>query len=189
VRWIEETGSAEQKIVTDEPLGPDRALGFLSSFLFNVKEDEALIMTLNMMGAKYLSVNTYRPFVITPEHVYRTSSLNNYQAKANPDGSFTFVLSMKDPGVYNWLDSSGTPYGAGAIRWQTLTYPVSGTRKNGVQVVKLVKLADLRKELTATTKWATAEERAEQRAERARQFKIRCLGTPCEVGDKLDQKY
>ena len=146
-------------------------------------------MTLNMMGARYLSVNTYRPFVITPEHVYRTSSLNNYQAKANPDGSFTFVLAMKDPGVYNWLDTSGTPYGEGAVRWQTLTYPVSGTLKNGVQVVKLVKLADLRKELPPTTQWVTAKERAEQRATRARQFMIRCLGTPCEVGDKLDKMY
>jgi hypothetical protein len=40
-----------------------------------------------------------------------------------------------------------------------------------------------------TTKWVTAKERAEQREERARQFMIRCLGTPCEVGGKLDKMY
>jgi hypothetical protein len=189
VRWIEETGSAQQKLEADEPIGPDRALGFISSFLFNLKEDEALVITFNMLGARYLSVNSYRPFLVSPEHVYRTSSLNNYQAKANPDGSITVVFARKDPGVYNWIDSSGIPYGEVAVRWQTLTRPVLATLKEAVPSVKLIKLADLRKEMPPTTKWVTAKERAEQREERARQFMIRCLGTPCEVGGKLDKMY
>lgn len=189
VRWIEDTGSPDQKMATDEPIGPDRALGFISSFLFNLKEDEALIVTFNMMGAKYLSVNSYRPFLVSPEHVYGTSSLNNYQTKANPDGSITFVFARKDPGVYNWIDSGGIPYGEVAVRWQNLTGPVSGTLRNAVQLVKLVKLAELRKELPVTTTWVTKNERAEQRATRAKQFMLRCMGTPCEVGGKLDRKY
>lgn len=189
VRWIEGSGSPSQKLVTDEPLGPDKALGFLSSAQFNLKEDDALVMTLNMMGAKYLSVNTYRPFAVSPEHVTRTSSLNNLQAKPNPDGSFTFVLARKDPGLFNWIDPSGIPFGALAVRWQTLTHPVVGTLANGVKEVRVVKLADLRKELPPSTKWVTPSERAAQRAERARQFKLRCLGTPCEVGGKLDRMY
>lgn len=189
VRWIEGSGSPNQKLITDEPLGPDKALGFLSSGQFNLKEDEALVMTLNMMGTKYLSVTTYRPFGVSPEHVTRTSSLNNLQAKANPDGSFTFVLARKDPGVFNWIDPSGIPFGSLAVRWQTLTHPVVGTLANGVKEVRVVKLADLRKELPATTQWVTPRQRAAQRAERARQFKLRCLGTPCEVGGKLDRMY
>ncbi len=189
VRWIEGSGSPGQKLVTDEPLGPDKALGFLSSAQFNLKEDEALVMTLNMMGAKYLSVNTYRPFAVSPEHVTRTSSLNNLQAKANPDGAITFVVARRDPGLFNWIDPSGIPFGSIAVRWQTLTHPVVGTLANGVKEVRVVKLAELRKELPPTTKWVTPKERAAQRAERARQFKLRCLGTPCEVGGKLDRMY
>lgn len=189
VRYIKETGSPDQKLVTDEPLGPDVALGFITNFLLNLKEDEALVLTLNMMGAKYVSVNSYRPFLVSPEHVYRTSSLNNFQSKPNPDGSITFVFARKDPGVFNWIDSGGIPYGEVAVRWQTLTGPVSGTLKNAVQSVKLVDLADLRKELPATMTWVTPEERAEQRATRAKQFMLRCLGTPCEVGGDLDRPY
>jgi hypothetical protein len=189
VRWIEETGSAEQKLVTDEPLGPDRALGFGSFGLFNLQDDDALIITLNTMGARYLSVNSYRPFYVSTEHVYRTGSLNNYQSEANPDGSFTFVFARQDPGVYNWIDVSGIPFGEIAVRWQTLTHPVSGTLKNGVQRVKVVKLDDLRNELPPTTRWVTEAQRAEQRATRAEQFKLRCLGTPCEVGGELDRLY
>lgn len=189
VRYIKETGSPDQKLVTDEPLGPDRALGFLMNFLFNLKEDEALVLTLNMMGSRYLSVNSYRPFLVSPEHVYRTSSLNNHQAMANPDGSYTFVFARKDPGVFNWIDSGGIPYGEVAVRWQSLTGPVSGTLANALREMRLVKLADLRNELPPTTKWVTRQERAEQRATRARQFKLRCLGTPCEVGGALDKPY
>lgn len=189
VRYVKETGSPDQKLVTDEALGPDQALGFVSNFLLNLKEDEALVLTLNMMGTRYLSVNSYRPFLVSPEHVYRTSSLNNYQTHANPDGSITFVFARKDPGVFNWIDSGGIPYGEVAIRWQTLTGPVSGTLANAVQSVKLVKLADLRNAVPPTTKWVTKKERAEQRATRAQQFKLRCLGTPCEVGGALDKPY
>lgn len=189
VRWIEETGSKDQKLSTDEPLGPDRALGFLTSFLFNLREDEALVLTLNMLGAQYLSINSYRPFILSPEHVHRTSSLNNYQTKKNPDGSITFVFARTDPGVYNWIDSGGIPYGVVAVRWQTLTQPVSGTLKNAMQVIKVVKIADLRQELPPTTFWVTPEQRAEQRAARAKQFLLRSLGTPCEAGGELDKPY
>jgi hypothetical protein len=189
VRYVEETGSADQKLVTDELLGPDKALGFVSNGLFNLKEDEAFVMTLNMMGAKYLSVNSYRPFLVSPEHVYSSSSLNNYQAKANADGSITFVLSRKDPGVYNWLDVQGIPYGEFSIRWQSLSHPVSGTLANAAKYVKVVKLADLRKVLPGSTTWISSEERKQQRELRAKQFQTRCLGTPCEVGGELDKAY
>lgn len=189
VRWIEETGSNAQKMTMDEPIGPDRALGFLSSFVFNLKQDEALIVTFNLLGCKYLGINTYRPFLLTPEQVYHTSSLNNYQAKANPDGSITFVFSPTDPGVYNWLDFSAIPYGEVAVRWQNLTHPVVGTLKTAAQKVKVVKLANLRQELPDSTIWVTPDERAKQRATRAEQYKLRCLGTPCEVGGELDKPY
>ena len=189
VRWIEETGSPNQKTITDEPLGPDRVLGFLGGGKYNLKDDEALILTLDMMGTRYLSVGTYRPFFLTPDHVGRTSSLNNYQAKANPDGTITFVIALRDPGVYNWLDTSGVPYGSISLRWQALSYPVVGNNANAVKTVKVAKITDLHKEMPVGTKWLTPRERAAQRAERGRLYRLRCLGTPCEVGGRLDKPY
>lgn len=175
VRWAGAT-SAEQKMEPTEPLTPEKALGFISSALFNLKDDEALVMTLNMLGTEYLSVNTYRPWLVSPEHVYATSSLNNFQAKANPDGSITFVLSLKDPGVYNWLDVGGIPYGEIAVRWQTLTRPVLPTLKEAAPLVKVVKLGnDLKSELPPETTWVTPEERQEQRDTRA--GTTSCAGT------------
>jgi hypothetical protein len=189
VRWSGSAGEAAKNPSTTEPVGPDKALGFISSGLFNLKEDEALVMRLKMLGTQYLSINTYRPFIISPEHVYGTSSLNNLQTEANPDGSITFVLARKDPGVHNWLDVSGIPFGYIAVRWQTLTQPVVPTAENGIGGVKTVKLADLRKELPPTTKWVTPKERTEQRETRAERYMLRCLGTPCEAGGALDKPY
>ncbi len=91
--------------------------------------------------------------------------------------------------MYNWIDSGGIPYGIVAVRWQTLTHPVSGTLKNAMQGIKVVKIADLRQELPPTTVWVTPEQRAEQRATRAKQFLLRSLGTPCEAGGELDKPY
>ena len=75
------------------------------------------------------------------------------------------------------------------MRWQTLTHPVSGTLKTAVQQQKVVKIGDLRKDLPPTTVWVTPEERQEQRETRAKNFRLRCLGTPCEVGGDLDTMY
>ncbi len=189
IRWKETKGKEKPKMSTDEVIGPDRAVGFIGSGLFNLKEDEALVMTLNMLGTEYISLNTYRPFLVSPEHVYGSSSLNNYQAKPNPDGSYTLVIARKDPGLYNWVDVQGIPYGYFAVRWQSLTKPVSATLKTAVQSVKVVKLGDLKRELPSSTHWVTAEERKAQREERAKQYRLRSLGTPCEVGGELDKPY
>jgi hypothetical protein len=187
IRWKETASATPPKMSTDEIINAEKAVGFIGSGLFNLKEDEALVMTLNMLGTEYISINTYRPFLVSPEHVYSSSALNNYQAKPNQDGSYTFVIARKDPGLYNWVDVQGIPYGYFAIRWQSLTKPVSATLATAVQMVKVVKLSDLKKQLPASTPWITPEERKAQREERARQYKLRCLGTPCEVGGELDK--
>ena len=60
---------------------------------------------------------------------------------------------------------------------------------NAVLLQKVVKLKDLRQELPPTMVWVTPEQRAKQRAARAEQFLLRCLGTRCEVGGALDKPY
>ena len=62
------------------------------------------------------------------------------------------VVANRDPGVLNWLDTSGNPAGAVQGRWTECTsQPVPTTR--------VVKLADLSRELPADTRRVTPEER------------------------------
>ena len=53
----------------------------------------------------------------TNDVVDRIGSLNNTQAKSNSDGTYTFILSLKDPGIYNWLDPYDMKEGILTLRW------------------------------------------------------------------------
>jgi hypothetical protein len=38
-------------------------------------------------------------------------TLNRKQTRLEPDGSFRIVIAHEDPGVPNWLDTEGRPFG------------------------------------------------------------------------------
>lgn len=99
------------------------------------------------------------------EYAERSSSLNNAQARPNADGTYSFVVSRRDPGVYNWLDPEDHDAGIIAIRWQSL--PAGATPENAIRNVAVVPLADLRAALPPETTFLSPQERKAQRSERA----------------------
>jgi len=76
--------------------------------------DEALILE-----AKVPARCTYWSVILTNE-IYETTdwynhqgSLNGSQLRVDDDGIIRVVISAKDPGVPNWLDTAGYPDKAG----------------------------------------------------------------------------
>ncbi len=120
-------------------------------------------MTLKTLGASYLGFQTADVWGVAPDYVHFTSSLSAAQAKPNADGTYTYVLSPKDPKVWNWLDTEGLGAGLFTVRWQ-------GVPAN---VTSAVKIADLKMVLPADTAWITATERAKQRSDRAAAYALR----------------
>ena len=45
------------------------------------------------------------------DYVDHQSSLNGYQVEADPDGRARIVVGADDPGVANWLDTTGLSRG------------------------------------------------------------------------------
>ena len=81
------------------------------------------------------------------------SSLNARQTQIDPDGKARFVLSLKDPGVPNWIDPAGVRRGIAAWRWVGADFiPQSKVRKSSLSGVR-----DL---LHVDTPQVTAAERA-----------------------------
>jgi len=79
----------------------------------------------------------------------------------DPDGKVRFVLSARDPGVANWLDTAGHSNGAMLLRCvRTETAPVPSTR--------VIKIDDVASALPAETTLTSAEERAQVVASRRR---------------------
>lgn len=132
---------------------------------FNITDDEALVATLTPGAADYFVLPVTNPWLVTTSPGTSQDSLNNKQAIANANGTYTFVVSVEDPGVYNWVNTTGLHEGTIMVRWQGLSTSESATDTLGIDV-QLVVLSDLASVLPEGTVYVTAEERAAQLADR-----------------------
>jgi hypothetical protein len=138
---------------------------------FRLAEDQAMVIDVSDGGAAYFVVPTGNIWGTTFDLVNHTSTLNKAQSIPNADGTYTFVLSRKDPGAHNWIDPCGMSEGILTLRMAE--FP--GGRPNDDLSAKsrVAPLSGLRDKLPAETKWVNASERAEQLAERAAAYRRR----------------
>lgn len=136
---------------------------------YELRDDEALIVE-----AKAPAKCLYRSMILTNE-LYETtdwynnqSSLNDSQAQADADGVLRIVVSARDPGVPNWLDTAG--YGQGLIqgRW-------TGCESQPIPSVRKVSSSDVRKLLPPHTATVTPDERQRLIRERRAELQQRPL--------------
>ena len=73
--------------------------------------DEALVITARWPVCRCANVNLWNRHMQTYDYVHRTVALNRAQTVVEPDGSFRAVIAHRDPGVPNWLDTEGRPFG------------------------------------------------------------------------------
>lgn len=133
---------------------------------FLLEPGEALVVTLERREAAYLGFQLSDTWGQgqASEFIARTGSLNASQARANRDGSYTFVIAPDDPGMHNWLDTGGLRAGIYGVRWQQL--PPGVTIEDAVRDIRVVKAATLKDVLPPETVWITPEERKAQLAKR-----------------------
>jgi hypothetical protein len=124
--------------------------------VYELKDNEALIVETQLPQSC-----AYRSLILTNE-IYETtdwynnhSSLNGAQAPADKDGVLRIVVSARDPGVPNWLDTAGYPTGVIQGRWMECT-------SKPIPTVRKVALADVRKSLPAATPTISPQERDKQ---------------------------
>ncbi len=108
---------------------------------FRLAGDEALVIVTTDGGADYTGFQISDPWTISPTPLYLTTSRNLSQSAANPDGSYTYVVSLVDPGVANWIDTAGLHEGWFMLRWQNL--PANADIDPLVREVRRVKLSEL----------------------------------------------
>ncbi|WP_213004009.1 hypothetical protein [Parahaliea maris] len=111
--------------------------------------DTALVLDVNMGGAGYFIAPITNVWGTSNEIVERTGCLNSHQAMPNGDGTYTFVLSLRDPGLHNWLDPDDLAEGILTLRWAEF----AGGRPGGDLGVRsrLVPLGQLAQTLPADT--------------------------------------
>ncbi len=131
---------------------------------YQVASDEALIVTVDPLRARYLGVQIVDMWMVSHDYRRASSSLNHVQAQTDGDGLIRFVISIDDPGVHNWLDGSGAATGAILLRWQQLP---DGVAFGDAVSTELIKLADLKARLPQNTLLAGPIERRAQQDLRA----------------------
>lgn len=139
---------------------------------FRIADDEALVVTVDPMGAAYLGFQIADPWGASPDYVEHSASLNAAQAEANADGTITFVLAPADPQVPNWIDTVGLEEGTLMIRWQALA-PGGIVPERSVRSVVLSKQIELARVLPAATRRVTPVERRAQIAARRAAYERR----------------
>jgi hypothetical protein len=117
--------------------------GIVAINRFDLADDEAIVVTVDTIGANYFGIQVDDLWLRSVEHVRRTSTLNDQQAIANPDGTFTFVISKTDPGYINWVDTGGMNQGYLIGRWDAINTENLSRNTNAVTFVQKTPLSKL----------------------------------------------
>jgi hypothetical protein len=86
--------------------------------LFDLAEDEALYVEATFQGEPvYTSMHLGNLWGESPDYANHQSSLNDHQMYRGADGVQRWVVAHRDPGVQNWIDTTGLPRGFLSHRW------------------------------------------------------------------------
>lgn len=124
--------------------------------IHQIADDEALIVEFPVPSdCYYWQILVADDRFSTVDWVNRQSSLNDVQARIDPDGWFRGVVSKRDPGVHNWLDKADWPWGILQARfYKAEEFPE-------ITVTK-VPVADVLDHLPGGTAVLTPEQRRDQ---------------------------
>ena len=137
--------------------------GQLSSLgRFNLQPDQALIVKVPDVAAGYTGAQLSNAWQQDLPYATVTGSLNNSEVFKSSDGYTYYVVSAQNPGVANWLNTSGTTDGSISLRFQDLAGSVTNTQVTA----QVVSIADVRKNLPADTPTVTAAQYAAKLKER-----------------------
>lgn len=159
---------------------PTRNAEFLATQLqsagyFDLDDREALVVTVNPGNARYFNVPVTNLWTVTDDYWTEQTSLNIAQATPNPDGTYTFVISSRDPGVHNWVSTGGLNQGTLSLRFQDLDPESTAVPTVTSEVVRLRRLWTV---LPTTTEYLTPAERQLQLAVRKAGFDMRFAPYP-----------
>jgi hypothetical protein len=94
------------------------------------------------------------------DYANHQSSLNGFQVETDADGVIRYVVAHRDPGVPNWIDTSGHREGFLTPRWAYTETPPK-EQWPGIRATK-VRFEEIRAQLPAGVRSVSPEERSER---------------------------
>ena len=146
---------AEQNVFEVNQAGRQQGgnpLGHWITMVYNIRPDEALILDMPVVEARYWGFQLGSIWGQTTDFSYHQSSINGAQAHVDTDGRFRAVIALRDPGVPNWLDPAGLPIGLALLRFYK-------AKETATPTVTKVQLSQVRNHLPASTPVVSERER------------------------------
>ncbi|WP_343599090.1 hypothetical protein [Mycobacterium sp.] len=111
------------------------ATQYSSAGHFDLRPDQALVITIPVSDAPYLGFQLGSLWYISLDYINHQTSLNAGQAQADPDGKVRIVVADQNPGVTNWVETLGHRRGFLQFRWQRVSCPLTDADGPGVELV------------------------------------------------------
>lgn len=153
------------------PNGREGGWGYLAGGRFDLGEGQGLLVTIDPAGSYYTGIQIADPWTISPDPMLRTVSLNSVQVAPSPNGTISYVVAGVDPGIANWIDTTGLEEGWVLLRWQGV--PDGADPARFIRDVRLVDLAAIDREVDAGVPRVGLAARGQQLRDRARQHGLR----------------
>ena len=143
------------------------AIGILSQKssygYWELEDDEALIVKLTEVDAGYCGFQTLNFWGSSPDWRNKFTSLSwgrngKSQAFKSADGFYYVVISKHDPGIQNWIETSGMKKGVMTLRVQSL----KNLSFDFKPVTEVVKLANLKIKLPNDIPFFSPDQRKKQ---------------------------
>ncbi len=139
--------------------GGGQSTNLYAGGVYELGENDALVIEVRTpIAPAYNGFHLSNLWGESLDYANHLSSLNGAQAAADADGAVRYVVAHRDPGVPNWLDTTGLSEGFMALRW---TY---SQKPDHLPTTKVTRRAfdEIRRHLPAATRVVSPEERREQ---------------------------
>jgi hypothetical protein len=137
--------------------------------VYELAPDQALVIESHMPAPPmYIGMHLSNFWGESFDYANRITSLNGFQSERDPDGAIRYVIAHQDPGVPNWLDTTGHSEGFMAPRWAYFEKPPPEIWPT--IIATKVRFDEIRKYLPASTRSVWDGERRE--AIRIRQLHV-----------------
>lgn len=107
---------------------------------YDLAPDQAMVITVPVSDAPYQGFQLGSLWYISLDYVHHQTSLNSVQAQHDPDGIIRMVVAHQNPGIANWIETTGRRRGILQFRWQRTEAPIGPAQAPTCEVVDLAEV-------------------------------------------------
>jgi hypothetical protein len=141
--------------------GGGQSTNLYAGGVYELEPDEALVIETKIpVPPQYIGFHISNLWGESHDFANHQSSLNGFQSEFDGDGRLRWVIAHRDPGIPNWIDTTGHREGFMAPRWAYTEAPPQD-RWPTISATK-VRFDEIRDHLPANVRTVAPEERAER---------------------------